>query len=183
MVYFHGDRFESECNSRHFDGFPWLMDTGDKQRFQGALAKLARLMPARDGGRGRLLTFMHRNKTIKSHTFCWIASSYGTWLLEHASSLGPECRKTAQRLLYVMSLLQDKAVARAQVPIIKSAVVRAICDVEENFPASECDVKLHNLIHLADRLLDLGPGWTTAMWRWESLWNRYCSSDSSIDYT
>ena len=154
------------------DGFPWLMSAADRARFDDGLQTLARLIPARDGGRGRLALFNAKFKSTKSHTYCKLASPFGTWLLEHAWGMSANCRRTAQRLLYAMSILQDKAYLADDLPALRALVVKALCWSEQCFPPSEADVKLHELLHLVDRIMDLGPGWTTSMWRWEGKWRR-----------
>ncbi|EFJ51732.1 jordan transposition protein [Volvox carteri f. nagariensis] len=40
-----------------------------------------------------------------------------------------------------------------------------------HLPSCKLDMKLHQLLHLAERIEHLGPSFTTAMWGYESLWN------------
>ena len=62
----------------------------------------------------------------------------------------PEAQRSAYALLLeVCGMLWAKTVRRADVHDIQLAVLRAICVAEAHLPATEADIKLHDLLHLA----------------------------------
>jgi hypothetical protein len=48
---------------------------------------------------------------------------------------------------------------------------KACANVVAYLSVTELDQKFHNIIHSVERILCLGPGWTTAMWKFESMWS------------
>ena len=173
-----GDRFtgpirkyEDYVNDRDWGGEqPWKLGAADKQSLGGAVSCLARAIPAREGGGSRIGHLMNPAKKKRMHTWAKLASPYGTYLLACCTEMGEQQRHAMQAILRAASFIQDKAVALDALPAMQERVVRAICLMELALPVTECDIKLHNLIHLVDRIRDLGPSWTTAMWGYESQW-------------
>jgi hypothetical protein len=61
-------------------------------------------------------------------------------------------------------------------------VAESLAKIEQCFPISEADVKLHNWIHLVDRLRDVGPCHTTSMFPYERLYGFLKHSIKSMRY-
>ena len=163
-------------NSRAWDNpFPWKASKNDVSQLATVLSQLADIIPAREGGGARLRAFFKGSKKAKMATYCFWASPYGTYLVGHLTALKPAQRHTIQQLLCAMSFLSDDAIPIAEMPGLHQAIVKALCLIEQHLPCTELDIKLHNLIHLVDRIPDLGANWTTAMWGYESLW-RYVNN-------
>lgn len=85
-----------------------------------------------------------------------MAGPYGTYVLEHARSLGRPQRQALQELFSVCGAMWAKEVRRDDLPALFQRVVRAVCAVERHLPVSELDVKLHNLLHLVEGIADMG---------------------------
>jgi hypothetical protein len=66
-----------------------------------------------------------------------------------------------QRLAYIRMFqacgqLWHKAVHKDDIPDLQRRVLEAVCLAELHLPASEADVKMHNLVHL---VMDVLPTW------------------------
>lgn len=70
-----------------------------------------------------------------------------------------------------LSLVNDKAYPAASTDEVFKSMALALSLVEVYLPASELDIKLHDCLHLAERLPQLGPNHTTAMWAYEGYWS------------
>lgn len=136
-----------------------------------AVAAIADLVPARDGGGSRLRSLFKTGKSVKMHTWCLLASPFGAYIFSHGTGIQPLQLQTMQQLLCSVSFLQDKAIPREDCPLILNGIARALTLVELHLPCCEMDMKLHQLLHLAERLRHLGPSFTTAMWGYEELWH------------
>lgn len=44
--------------------------------------------------------------------------------------------------------------------------------VEAYLPVNEMDIKLHGLLHLVEKIHNIGPLWTTSMFPYESMWGK-----------
>jgi hypothetical protein len=136
-----------------------------------AIKALASVIPAREGGGSRLRSLYKSGKSVKMHTWCFLASPYGAYIFGHATGIGSPQLEVMLQLLCSMSFLMDKAVALEDCAPILQGVARALSLVEIHLPSCELDMKLHQLLHLAERIQHLGPSYTTAMWGYESLWH------------
>jgi len=58
----------------------------------------------------------------------------------------------------------------AKLAELEEQVASALAAAEVALPASELDIKLHNLMHLAQQVRKLGPLWTQACWFFERLY-------------
>ena len=58
-------------------------------------------------------------------------------------------RLTYMRMFQVCGDLWAKQVTIADLPALQFRVIEAICLMELHLPASEADIKLHDLLHLA----------------------------------
>lgn len=161
-------RLDVELNQRSWEGTPWLTRSTD--RMVAAVKALAALVPARDGGGSRLRSIFKSGKRVKMHTWCFMSSPYGVYIFGHATALGSPQLEVVLQLLCSVSFLMDKAVPRDECAAILNGVARALTLVELHLPSCELDMKLHQLLHLAERIHHLGPSFTTAMWGYESLW-------------
>ena len=65
-------------------------------------------------------------------------------------TLGDQQRMTIIRVLQVCGDLWAKEIVEADIPLLQERVIETICLVEAHLPASELDIKLHNLLHLCD---------------------------------
>ncbi len=165
-------RWEFEINHRNWErnGFPWKGSKQDFDKLGDVVARLADTIPAHEGGGARLRATFKGSKKAKMATYCFWASPFGTYLLGHLTSIKPDQRHTVQQLLCVLSFINDDAIPEADLPALREAMVKALCLIDLHLPCTELDIKLHNLLHLVDRIPDLGAAWTTAMWGYESLW-------------
>lgn len=71
------------------------------------------------------------------------------------------------QLLDAGSLMWRKSMTMHEAMELKCIVVQALHNFEQNFPVSEMDVKLHNWIHLAEKLALVGPFQCTYMFPYE----------------
>jgi hypothetical protein len=65
-------------------------------------------------------------------------------------------RTTYIRLFQACGELWHKSVSIASLPDLQHRVVEAVCMAELHLPATEADIKMHNLVHLA---FDVLPEW------------------------
>lgn len=70
-------------------------------------------------------------------------------------------RLTHMRVFAVCGDLWAKQVQVADLPHLQLRTLQAICLAEAHLPASEADVKLHDLLHLA---LDVLPTWGESLY-------------------
>ena len=69
----------------------------------------------------------------------------------------PEAQRlTYMRVFQACGELWQKEVNGSDIPDLVLRVIEAICLVELHLPASEADIKLHNLVHLAFSIGDWG---------------------------
>lgn len=75
-----------------------------------------------------------------------------------------------------MLALYSKAVRVADLDPLQQLVVLALVKAERYLCCTELDIKLHELLHLPERIKHLGPLWTTAMWpfdsKFEAMWKK-----------
>jgi hypothetical protein len=67
--------------------------------------------------------------------------------------MGEKQRRTYQLMLQVCGQLWERPVRVAGLKDLEERVLEAICAVELHLPASEADVKLHNLLHLVKEVI------------------------------
>jgi hypothetical protein len=72
----------------------------------------------------------------------------------------------------MLSCISDKAILSNSRAVLKENMAIAMSLFEAHLPSTELDIKAHDIIHLVDRLFDLGPEYTTAMWGYEDLLGR-----------
>lgn len=96
----------------------------------------------------------------------------GLYLLSAMPCIGPEQRRAFQCLLKACCHLQRKRWTSVDLEKLKETVLMAVAMVECCLPLNEMDMKLHALIHLAEKVLATGPLWNTCMFVYESLWGR-----------
>lgn len=65
------------------------------------------------------------------------------------------------------SLMWRKVLTADEARDLKGTVVAALHNFEQHFPVSEMDIKLHNWIHLAEKLTLTGPFQSTYMFPYE----------------
>ena len=66
-----------------------------------------------------------------------------------------------------MSLLWRKVYTQHEAIALKNTLVEALVAFELAFPVSQMDIKLHNVLHLVDKLIDVGPLYITSMFGYE----------------
>ena len=122
-------------------------------RFRAALAEVAAGAPRAIAGRLSRLTTA--GKKAKTHTFFLVAGIYGAYAVLCAG-LDRGVEEAMLRLIHACSSLWDKVQDRRKVEQLRLEVVEAISHVELRLSATELDIKLHNLMHLVDGIINLG---------------------------
>lgn len=122
-------------------------------RFRAALATVAAAAPPAIAGRLTRLTTA--GKKAKTHTFFLLASPYGAYAVVSAG-LDRDVEEAMLRLLNACCNLWDKVQDSRKVEELRMEVAEAVSHVELHMSATELDIKLHNLIHLADGIRNLG---------------------------
>lgn len=74
--------------------------------------------------------------------------------------MGRPQRAALQFLWQVIGELWNKEVRRDDLPWLRELAVEAVCVMECHFPATELDIKMHNIIHLAYALQAYGASFT-----------------------
>ena len=70
-------------------------------------------------------------------------------------------------LLDVLSLLWRKEYTFCEATALRVQTVEALAAFEAAFPVTELDIKLHNVVHLAEKLIAVGPLFVTSMFPYE----------------
>lgn len=91
-------------------------------------------------------------------------------MLSALHDIGAPQREAYQALLKACSAVSRKSLTRAQLQEAHGQLLLAVCKVEAYLPAVECDIKLHALTHLADKVERTGPLWTVCMFIYEAMW-------------
>ncbi|EFJ43897.1 jordan transposition protein [Volvox carteri f. nagariensis] len=139
---------ELNVNRRTWEGTPWLTPSID--RMASAVGSVAAVIPSRDGGGSRLRSLFKPGKSVKMHTWCFLASPYGAYIFGHATGIGSPQLEVMLQLLCSVSFLMDKAVPREDCLPILHGVARAVTLMEIHLPSCKLDMKLHQLLHLTD---------------------------------
>jgi hypothetical protein len=150
---------------------PWVASDGDWERMKAALDLISRLISPSAGGGSRLRRLFDIAKKSRTHTYFMLAGPIGLILIELCTDMQKEQKAAFKAVLYVCSLLYEKRIDAANLPALSHMVVKALCLVEKYLCCSELDIKMHNVLHFASRISDLGPCWTTAMWCYEAMWS------------
>jgi hypothetical protein len=80
----------------------------------------------------------------------------------------PEQQQTALfSLLDVLALLCRKVIMKADLDGLHTRLVQALHRMEVCFPCSMMYIKMHNLVHMVEKIRLLGPLYLTAMWAYE----------------
>ena len=74
-------------------------------------------------------------------------------------------------LLDVLSLLWRKEYTFAEAVALKPQLVEALVAFEKHFPMTEMCIKTHNVLHLADKLIAVGPLFATSMFPYERMYS------------
>ncbi|EFJ52258.1 jordan transposition protein [Volvox carteri f. nagariensis] len=77
---------ELNFNRRTWEGTPWLTPSVD--RMASAVGSVAAVIPSGDGGGSRLHSLFKPGKSVKMHTWCFLASPYGAYIFGHATGIG-----------------------------------------------------------------------------------------------
>ncbi|EFJ39776.1 Idaten transposition protein [Volvox carteri f. nagariensis] len=161
--------YEVGINNRTLE--PCVVSKDDQITMQAITRKISKDVPKADGGGPRLAGTIG-GSGVKMSVWCFWASPYGAYVLEHAKSLRPIHRMVLQQILCSVSYLLDDAIPLCTQEELLDAVAHALSLMEIYLPSTELDIKAHNLLHLVERLFTLGPSYTTAMWGYEALMGR-----------
>ena len=74
----------------------------------------------------------------------------------HAAPPRPACMQAMCMQAMHAGHVEAMCACRSQLPALWTRVVHAVCKVEKYLSINECDVKLHNLIHLVDTIEAFG---------------------------
>lgn len=92
-------------------------------------------------------------------------------MLQSMEHLGAKQKKAYGKVLRACGLLWSKSFRCTQdISDLRDLVLDALANVEAYLPSSELDMKLHNLLHLVEKILIVGPAWVSSMFVYESLW-------------
>jgi len=87
------------------------------------------------------------------------------------SDLGAEQKRAYGKVLRACGLLWSKSFrSQDDITALRELVLDALASVELYLPSTELDMKMHNLLHLVEKVLIVGPAWVTSMFVYESLW-------------
>jgi Domain of unknown function (DUF4218) len=89
------------------------------------------------------------------------------------------CRDMPKNVLYTLvmvmqccGVLWEKSCSRQELQDLREYVVLTLSLVEAHLPASELDIKMHNMLHMVDMLSKHGPLYNCSMFPYESLWGK-----------
>lgn len=94
----------------------------------------------------------------------------GLYMLSALHDIGPKQREAYQALLLACNAISSKSFTQLQLQEARGKLLLAVCLVEACLPAVECDIKLHALTHLADKVERTCPLWTACMFIYEAMW-------------
>jgi hypothetical protein len=97
----------------------------------------------------------------------------GTYVVNQARSLGEAQRRTMCILLIACNLLWSKSFTPERLAMTCRLVIEAVARVQRDLPLTEMDIKLHNLMHLVQKITVSGPLWVTSMFCYEGMWRRF----------
>jgi hypothetical protein len=91
-------------------------------------------------------------------------------VLLHATRLGKQQHMAMLQLLKACNMLWWKSYhSTACLLEVQKLVVEAVCAVQAYLPASELDIKLHDMLHLVEKIRMTGPLMMTSMFPYETL--------------
>jgi hypothetical protein len=91
-------------------------------------------------------------------------------VLLHATSLGKNQHLAMLQLLKACNMLWWKSYHSKECLLeVQKLVVEAVCAVQAYLPCSELDIKLHNMLHLVEKIRMTGPLMMTSMFPYETL--------------
>lgn len=152
---------------------PWPVSDGDLEKVQQALNLVAEQLPPREGGGMRLASLGRISKSSKSHTYGLLAGPIGMYAFMALSEMPIEVNEAYIEVLRVCHLLSRKSMPHSDLDDLERVVIEAVCKLEFWLPATELDIKCHNLLHLAQKIRSTGPVCWTSMWRYESMWGTF----------
>ena len=150
---------------------PWELNKEDEASMHAAIEGIIAQFPASLGGGERLRSLLRVGKKTKSHTWSLVAGPIGMYLFMTIKATTYELNEAFIEVLRVMHLLGRKTISKDELHDLQEAVVTAVANAEFWVPASELDIKLHNLLHFVDKIRDTGPVGPTSMWVYESMWH------------
>lgn len=152
---------------------PWPVSDEDMEKVQQALNLVAEQIPPREGGGRRLGSLGRLSKSSKSHTYGLLAGPVGMYAFMALSEMPIEVNEAYIEVLRVCHLLSRKSMPQSDLEDLERIVIEAVCKLEFWLPATELDIKCHNLLHLAQKIRSTGPVCWTSMWRYESMWGTF----------
>eukprot|EP00775_Hariotina_reticulata_P000311 gene312-523_t len=154
-----------------FDQQPWQASPDDLSALATALSDIVAATDSCVTG-SRFTRLLSPGKKNKSHQSFVLASPLGQHCLAAMQDLGMEQRAALNQLLHACNCLQRKHFTAAELQELQGEVLLAVCMVEAYLPVNEMDIKLHVLLHLADKIQNSGPLWTTSMFPYEGMWSK-----------
>ena len=86
----------------------------------------------------------------------------------------PPAKRTGDHLVRALTEPPaDELMKISDMEDLETVVIEAVCKLEFWLPATELDIKCHNLLHLAQKINSTGPVCWTSMWRYESMWGTF----------
>jgi hypothetical protein len=152
---------------------PWPVPDWDMKQVHEALKLVAEQLPPREGGGNRLVSLSRISKSSKSHTYGLLAGPVGMYAFMALSDMPVEVNEAYIEVLRVCHLLSRKSMPQSDMEDLERVVIEAVCKLEFWLPATELDIKCHNLLHLAQKINSTGPVCWTSMWRYESMWGTF----------
>jgi hypothetical protein len=166
------DKFDREVKKR-FRGAnktPWMVKTVEIGLMGAALAQLSKKVSSREMGT-RFEDVFKGGSRPRTHHYFVLASAYGQYALLHAQSLGKPQRLAYMKLLAASNMLWSKSFrSMSDVCHVQQMLNDALAHVELSLPSTELDIKLHNMVHLVEKISKAGPLWTSSMFVYESMW-------------
>jgi hypothetical protein len=120
----------------------------DLTRAGEVLKAIASQVPSNQAG-GRFKRLFSASKKAKTHHYFMLAGPYGSMLTANLTDMPEAQRLTYMRMFQVCGDLWAKSISKHRIQELQLAVVECICLMELHLPATEADVKLHDLLHLA----------------------------------
>lgn len=120
----------------------------DLQSVTGKLLEIAGQLPSNQAG-SRFKRLLTKGKAGKTHHFFVLAGPLGAITVASMTQMPEAQRLTYMRMFQACGDLWAKELHGADVFSVQHAVIECICLMELHLPASEADVKLHDLLHLA----------------------------------
>ncbi len=177
-------RWEQKVNGNERypeDKKPWELTPADVVHLQDAVDGVARQFPGSLGGGERLKGLLRVSKKTKSHTYGLLAGPIGMYFFWCMQDMPYELNESIIEVLRVMHLLGRKRIPVEELDKLEKVVALAVANAEFWIPASELDIKLHNVLHMVDKIRAAGPVGPTSMWVYESMWHNLGSQVAKRD--